>query len=107
MQAAEKIENRSERDSHSVPPVAPFSTDFVSGLCLENPAAGARDGEGRLLSVKQTAERLAVTTATVYGLCASGRLAHIRILNVIRIALADLSAFIQSCRSPAQDTKGP
>ena len=41
---------------------------------------------------------LAVTTATVYGLCAAGRLPHVRILNVIRIAPSDLAAFITSCR---------
>ena len=52
----------------------------------------------RLLSVKQVAERLSVTTATVYGLCAAGRLPHVRILNVIRIAQSDLATFITSCR---------
>jgi excisionase family DNA binding protein len=51
-----------------------------------------------LLSVKQVAEHLGVTTATVYGLCAHGQLAHVRILNVIRIAPTDLSEFIASCR---------
>jgi excisionase family DNA binding protein len=45
-----------------------------------------------LLSVKQVAEQLGVATATVYGLCADGRLAHVRILNVIRIAPSDLAA---------------
>jgi hypothetical protein len=40
------------------------------------------------------------------GLCASARLAHVRILNVTRIAPNDLSAFIQSCRSPARGTNG-
>jgi hypothetical protein len=42
--------------------------------------------------------RPGVTTATVYSLCAHGRLAHVRILNVIRIAPTDLSDFIASCR---------
>jgi len=51
-----------------------------------------------LLSVKQAAERLGIATATVYGLCADGRLAHVRILNVIRIAPSDLEAFVESCR---------
>jgi excisionase family DNA binding protein len=51
-----------------------------------------------LHSVKQVAEHLGVTTATLYGLCADGRLAHVRILNVIRIAPSDLSEFIVSCR---------
>ena len=99
MQATENIENRSESDSHSAPPEAPVSKVFVSGLCLENRLkTGGRDAPDRLLSVKQVAERLSVTTATVYGLCAAGRLPHVRILNVIRIAPSDLAAFIASCR---------
>ncbi|HZL16673.1 MAG TPA: helix-turn-helix domain-containing protein [Polyangia bacterium] len=51
-----------------------------------------------MLSVKQVAEHLGVTTATVYGLCAHGRLAHVRVLNVIRVTPSDLSEFIASCR---------
>jgi hypothetical protein len=34
----------------------------------------------------------------VYGLCAQGALPHIRILNAIRIAPADLEAFIVARR---------
>jgi excisionase family DNA binding protein len=74
-------------------------------LCLEkqSPPPGPDESRGapdRLLSVKQVAERLGVATAIVYSLCGDGRLAHVRILNVIRIAPSDLSAFIESCRSP-------
>jgi excisionase family DNA binding protein len=97
LQLSERIRNRSERDSHSAPPEAPFSKDFVSGLCLEK-GAEARGSAGRLLTVKEVAERLRVSTATVYGLCADGRLPHARILNVIRVAPADLVSFIASCR---------
>ncbi len=71
----------------------------MSGLCLENRLkTGGGDAPDRLLSVKQVAKRLSVTTASVYGLCAAGRLPHVRILNVIRIAASDLAAFITSCR---------
>jgi excisionase family DNA binding protein len=77
----------------------------VSGLCLENrlkAGGGAEQGTAdRLLSVKEVAERLGLSTASVYGLCADRRLAHVRILNVIRIAPRDLSSFIDSSRSPA------
>jgi excisionase family DNA binding protein len=104
LQAVENIGNRSESNSHSAPPEAPFSSDFVSGLCLEkrlNAGGPARqDVPDRLLSVKQVAEHLGVTTATVYGLCADGRLAHVRILNTIRVAPGDLAAFIESRRVP-------
>jgi excisionase family DNA binding protein len=51
-----------------------------------------------LLTVKEVARQLGLSTATVYGLCADGRLPHIRILNAIRVAPADLAAFVSSCR---------
>lgn len=107
LQAVENIGNRSESNSHSAPPEAPFSSDFVSGLCLgkegpSSPAGASHEESDRLLSVRQVAEHLGVTTATVYGLCAHGRLAHVRILNVIRIAPSDLFEFIASCRLRAQ-----
>jgi len=59
---------------------------------------GGSDG---LLSVRQAADQLGICTATVYGLCADGALAHIRILNAIRIAPADLAAFIAARRVSA------
>jgi Helix-turn-helix domain len=103
LQAVENIGNRSESNSHSAPPEAPFSSDFVSGLCLGtrgpgSSAGASQGGPDRLLSVRQVADHLGVTTATVYGLCAHGRLAPVRILNVIRIAPNDLSEFIASGR---------
>ena len=48
-------------------------------------------GAGRLLTVREVAERLAVSTATVYSLCERGELPHVRISNAIRIAPADLA----------------
>jgi excisionase family DNA binding protein len=39
----------------------------------------------RLLTVREAARLLRVSTATVYKLCALGELAHVRVLNVIRI----------------------
>ena len=47
-----------------------------------------------MLTVKQVAKRLQVSTATVYKLCEKGELAHVRILNSLRVAPADLSDFI-------------
>ena len=48
-------------------------------------------GAGPLLTVKEAAERLKVSTATVYALCESGRLAYVRIsTHAIRIATGDL-----------------
>jgi len=54
----------------------------------------------RLLSVKEAASLLRVSTATVYGLCERGRLPYVRIsTHGIRIAEQDLSAFVSSRRS--------
>ena len=61
-----------------------------------------RGGKDGLLSVRKAAEQLGLCTATVYGLCAEGALRHIRILNAIRIAPADLEAFIEARRIRAQ-----
>jgi len=79
---------------------APIRKDFVSGVCLGNRLnAGGVGGAGEpLLSVKQVAEQLGIATATVYGLCADGRLAHVRVLSVIRIAPSDLAVFIEARR---------
>jgi len=71
-----------------------------------SPGAGAAggleadlQGSDRLLTVREAARRLAVSTATVYGLCGRGELPHVRISNAIRIAPADLGAFFARPRS--------
>jgi len=56
-------------------------------------------GAGRLLTVREAAARLAVSTFTVYGLCERGELPHVRISNAIRIAPADLAAYLAGQRS--------
>lgn len=54
----------------------------------------------RLLTVKEAALRLRVSTATVYGLCERGRLPYIRIsTHAIRIAEEELSAFVRGRHS--------
>jgi excisionase family DNA binding protein len=40
------------------------------------------------------AERLSVSTATVYALCERGELRHVRISNAVRIQPAEVEAFI-------------
>ena len=47
-----------------------------------------------LLSVRDAAARLGVCTATIYTLCERGELAHVRVLNAIRIAASDVVAFV-------------
>lgn len=78
----------------SPPAIAPpITKDAATTLSRCDGGAGEP-----LLSVKQVAEQLGIATATVYGLCADGRLAHVRVLNVIRIPPSDLDAFIASQR---------
>jgi excisionase family DNA binding protein len=53
---------------------------------------------GHFLSVRAVADRLGVSTATIYKLLAQGNLPHIRVSNAIRVALDDLAAFVARCR---------
>lgn len=48
----------------------------------------------RLLTAREVAAYLRVSTRTVYTLCEQGRLAHVRILNAIRVEPAALAAFV-------------
>ena len=56
------------------------------------------EGEEALLTVRDVAARLRVCTATVYRLVGEGRLAHVRVLNAVRVAPRDLEAFIGAQR---------
>jgi hypothetical protein len=56
-----------------------------------------------LLGVAEVARRLGVCTATIYSLCASGELVHVRILNAIRVAPTDLVSFIAIHRRCVSD----
>jgi len=52
-----------------------------------------------LLTVREVAAFLHVSTRTVYTLCDEGELAHIRVANAIRVQLAFVAAFLgQSAR---------
>jgi excisionase family DNA binding protein len=48
-----------------------------------------------MLTVREVARALRVSTATVYKLCARGELAHVRVLNVIRIPEGVLGSFVR------------
>ena len=55
-------------------------------------------GADSLLTVKEVARRLKVSTATVSALCASGPLPHVRIsAHSIRIAENELKAYVAAC----------
>ena len=51
-----------------------------------------------LLTVRDIARCLAVSTKTVYGLCATAKLRHFRVLNAIRVAPEDLDALVLQAR---------
>ena len=73
---------------------------------LRDERAGASDA-GPLLTVRDVARRLGVSTATVYKLCASGQLPHVRVLNVLRVATSAVRAFVnESTRGPATPAPG-
>ena len=49
---------------------------------------------GSIGQVREAATQLGVCTATIYTLCAEGKLEHVRVGNAIRVAPRALSAFI-------------
>ena len=103
MQVGDKITTDGAARSQESHPFAPIRSPFVTRLLPGSAATAARlevlrGGKDGLLSVREAAEHLGLCTATIYGLCADGALPHIRILNAIRIAPADLEAFIAARR---------
>jgi excisionase family DNA binding protein len=57
-------------------------------------------GKGQLLTVKEAADRLKIGTWAIYRLCKNGDLAHVRIVDSIRIRPADLAVFVARHRGP-------
>jgi excisionase family DNA binding protein len=98
------INNRSEASVHRAHPVTTGTKPFVTRL-LPAGRGGLRvygGGGEYLLTVAEVAERLGVCTATIYKLCDRHELAHVRILNTIRIVPAQLAAYLARAagRSP-------
>ena len=78
---------------------APECTPLATPLATRSGHLRAMPGGGeRLLSVGEVAGKLGVSAATVYALVERGELAHVRVSNAIRVAPADLEAFITSRR---------
>ena len=84
-----------------------FAASLLHGTGLETHALRSIEGgKSKLLSVKEAASRLGVCTATVYSLCERGELAHIRVLNAVRIAPSDLAAFVRAHRTSGASRRG-
>jgi excisionase family DNA binding protein len=103
LQVGDKITTGGASRSQEFRSVAPVRSPFVTRLLPGSIATaphlqGMRGGKDGLLSVREVAEQLGLCTATVYGLCAEGALALVRILNAIRIAPADLATFVEARR---------
>lgn len=56
----------------------------------------------RLLTVRQAATRLTISTRKAYNLVEMGKLPHYRIDNAIRIAEDDVEDFLTDCRVARQ-----
>ena len=69
-------------------------TKKFAALVLHDSELRAVSGGNALLTVREVAAILRVCRDTVYRLCAKSELPHVRILNAIRIAPADLDAFL-------------
>jgi len=48
-----------------------------------------------LLTVREVAAYMRVSTATVYELCARGKLRHVRVINAIRIEPCDVRSLLR------------
>jgi excisionase family DNA binding protein len=73
----------------------------VRKVRIEDSTGGDR-GNGAaqpaLLTVRQAADMLTVSTRKVYNLITAGKLPHYRIDNAIRVAVADVEDYLASCR---------
>jgi excisionase family DNA binding protein len=85
--------------SHGVPGVAGFRQEFAPPVLQGRRALSVvGEEEEALLTVRDVAARLGVGTATVYRVVAEGHLAHVRVLNAIRVTPRDLEAFVEAQR---------
>ena len=82
--------------SRASPEIAPNSQSFGAIVVQAERAGGSEsDLTGHYLTVREVAARLRLSTATVYRLCESGGLEHLRVSNAIRVAESDLREFVR------------
>ncbi len=99
-QARVPIEVGSAPPLHGETPRAPKRTPFATRLLpgfgpdRTSRTPGVALSAEPLLSVRDVARALGVCAATVYRLCKDANLAHLRVLNSIRVLPGDLRAFV-------------
>jgi excisionase family DNA binding protein len=84
--------------SRASPGNAPNSRSF-GAIVVQASRPGSGAGTiGPFLTVREVAVQLRVSTATVYSLCESGALLHVRVSNSIRVSVEDLRTFLEGER---------
>jgi excisionase family DNA binding protein len=79
-------------------PAAPLLQGTNAPATTGAPLRVVDGGRGNLLTVRDVAGRLGVSTATVYKLAARGDLPNVRVSNAIRIHPEDLAAYMKRAR---------
>ena len=83
-------------DSSELAAKPDFRESFAAYLLPPSERLGV---EGCALTVREVADRLGVSTASVYGLVRRGELRHFRVSNSIRVVAFDLDAFSEAGRT--------
>ena len=76
-------------------------SEKVRKVRIEDSTGGDRGTDAApaaLLTVRQAADMLTVSTRTVYNLINEGKLPHYRIANAIRVSVADVEDYLADCR---------
>jgi len=84
--------------SRGSPGFAPNIRSFGAIVVQDAEAGGSGSRPvGPYLTVREVAARLRVCTATAYRLCDTGKLAHIRVSNAVRVSTEALRKYLRGC----------
>ncbi len=89
-------------------PVSPRLADIFRpfGIPLVSSSDGAAAALEPLLTVREVAKTLKVSTSTVYQACADGGMAHVRVSNAIRVSPDGLAEYLARREASAR-RRGP